>query len=144
LPDPVPAELREERRARFMAVQEKISRKRLKRKIGKTLKVLVDTVDKLYRALCALSGDATLAAWDFLPRWPSLPRSERHVNVAKAFVVHPDRFDAVRGKKVVLVDDVMTTGASLHAAARALAQAGAAPRAARGRPDDCKCNACGA
>jgi ribosomal protein S12 methylthiotransferase len=46
LPDPVPAELREERRARFMAVQEKISRKRLKRKIGKTLKVLVDTVDK--------------------------------------------------------------------------------------------------
>ena len=56
----------------------------------------------------------------------SLPRSERHVNVAKAFVVHPDRFDAVRGKKVVLVDDVMTTGASLHAAARALAQAGAA------------------
>ncbi|OGA32459.1 MAG: ribosomal protein S12 methylthiotransferase [Betaproteobacteria bacterium RIFCSPLOWO2_12_FULL_64_23] len=46
LPGPVPAELREERRARFMAVQEKISRKRLKRKIGKTLKVLVDTVDK--------------------------------------------------------------------------------------------------
>jgi ribosomal protein S12 methylthiotransferase len=46
LPDPVPAELREERRARLMAVQEKISRKRLKRRIGKTLKVLVDTVDK--------------------------------------------------------------------------------------------------
>ena len=46
LPDPVPAELREERRARFMAVQEKISRRRLKRKIGKTLKVLIDTVDK--------------------------------------------------------------------------------------------------
>ena len=45
LPDAVPAELREERRARFMAVQEKISRKRLKRKIGKTLKVLVDAVD---------------------------------------------------------------------------------------------------
>ena len=45
LPDPVPAGLREERRARFMAVQEKISRKRLKRKVGKTLKVLVDTID---------------------------------------------------------------------------------------------------
>ena len=28
-----------------MAAQEKISRKRLKRKIGKTLKVLIDTVD---------------------------------------------------------------------------------------------------
>jgi ribosomal protein S12 methylthiotransferase len=46
LPDPVPAELREERRGRFMQVQEKISRRRLKRKIGKTLKVLVDAVDK--------------------------------------------------------------------------------------------------
>jgi ribosomal protein S12 methylthiotransferase len=46
LPDPLPEALREERRARFMAVQEKISRKRLKRKIGKTLKVLVDTADK--------------------------------------------------------------------------------------------------
>ena len=46
LPGAVPAELREERRARFMAMQEKISRKRLKRRIGTTLKVLVDTVDK--------------------------------------------------------------------------------------------------
>jgi ribosomal protein S12 methylthiotransferase len=46
LPDPVPEELREERRGRFMQVQEKISRRRLKRRIGKTLKVLVDTVDK--------------------------------------------------------------------------------------------------
>ncbi len=56
----------------------------------------------------------------------SLPRSERSANVANAFVVHPGRFHAVQGKKVVLIDDVMTTGASLHAAARALAQAGAA------------------
>ena len=46
LPDPVPEELREERRARFMQVQERISRKRLKRKLGKTLKVLVDAVDR--------------------------------------------------------------------------------------------------
>ena len=46
LPDPVPVELREERRARFMAVQEKISRRRLKCKIGKTLKVLVDALDQ--------------------------------------------------------------------------------------------------
>jgi ComF family protein len=55
-----------------------------------------------------------------------LPRSERYANVAHAFAVHPDWFTALRGKKVVLVDDVMTTGASLHAAAQALAQAGAA------------------
>lgn len=38
---------------------------------------LIDTVDKLYRALCALSGDATLARWDFVPRWACLPEDER-------------------------------------------------------------------
>jgi len=42
LPDPVPRELREERRKRFMDVQAKISREKLKAKIGRTLKVLVD------------------------------------------------------------------------------------------------------
>ena len=56
----------------------------------------------------------------------SLPRTERHANMAGAFAVHPDWFAALRGKKVVVVDDVMTTGASLHAAAHALAQAGVA------------------
>jgi ribosomal protein S12 methylthiotransferase len=39
---PVPQELREERRARFMAVQEKISARRLQQKIGSTLVVLID------------------------------------------------------------------------------------------------------
>jgi ribosomal protein S12 methylthiotransferase len=42
LPDPVPDEVKEERRARFMAVQERISAARLKQKVGKTLTVLVD------------------------------------------------------------------------------------------------------
>jgi len=42
LPDPVPEDVREERRKRFMDVQAKISRDKLKAKVGKTLKVLVD------------------------------------------------------------------------------------------------------
>jgi len=42
LPDPVPDEVREERRARFMAVQEKISTRRLQAKVGSTLDVLID------------------------------------------------------------------------------------------------------
>ena len=42
LPDSVPEEVKEERRARFMAVQEKISAERLKRKVGRELTVLVD------------------------------------------------------------------------------------------------------
>ena len=63
---------------------------------------------------------------DTLPQ-SSLPHPQRQANVAQAFVVHPDRFAALRGKKVLLLDDVMTTGASLHAAAGALLHAGAQP-----------------
>ncbi len=44
LPDPVPEEIREERRARLMGIQEGISRSRLKQKIGKVLNVLIDEV----------------------------------------------------------------------------------------------------
>src|SRR5476649_513619 len=57
LPDPVPDELREERRARFMQAQAGISERRLKRKVGKTLEVLVDSVDKK-GALARSSADA--------------------------------------------------------------------------------------
>jgi ribosomal protein S12 methylthiotransferase len=46
LPDPVPEPVKQERQARFMAVQEKISAARLKRKIGQTLTVLVDEAGK--------------------------------------------------------------------------------------------------
>jgi ribosomal protein S12 methylthiotransferase len=42
LPDPVPEELKEERRARFMAEQERISLTKLKSKVGRVLTVLVD------------------------------------------------------------------------------------------------------
>jgi ribosomal protein S12 methylthiotransferase len=42
LPDAVPPEVREERRARFMAAQAKISAKKLKAKVGRTIDVLVD------------------------------------------------------------------------------------------------------
>jgi ribosomal protein S12 methylthiotransferase len=42
LPQPVPEEVKEERRARFMKVQERISCNKLKKKLGTTLRVLVD------------------------------------------------------------------------------------------------------
>jgi ribosomal protein S12 methylthiotransferase len=42
LPGAVPAEVQEERRARFMVFQEKISREKLRRKVGKSVKVLID------------------------------------------------------------------------------------------------------
>jgi ribosomal protein S12 methylthiotransferase len=44
LPDPVPDEIREDRRRRFMETQAAISRERLAAKVGRTCQVLVDEV----------------------------------------------------------------------------------------------------
>jgi ribosomal protein S12 methylthiotransferase len=44
LPDHVPEDVKEERRARFMAAQAKISARRLSGRIGRTLDVLVDSI----------------------------------------------------------------------------------------------------
>jgi predicted amidophosphoribosyltransferase len=60
------------------------------------------------------------------PSQRSLPRAERLANLVGAFAVEPLRAKELRGQRVVLIDDVMTSGASLHMAARVLRQAGVA------------------
>ena len=56
----------------------------------------------------------------------ALGRRQRAENVRGAFAVDPLRAAQVSGRRVLLVDDVMTSGASLFAAAQALRAAGAA------------------
>lgn len=46
LPNAVPEELREERRGRVMLLQETISKKRLQAKVGNTIRVLIDEVNR--------------------------------------------------------------------------------------------------
>ena len=46
LPGAVPEAVREERRGRVMELQEGISKKRLQAKVGKTIRVLIDNVDR--------------------------------------------------------------------------------------------------
>jgi ComF family protein len=60
------------------------------------------------------------------PPQHGLPRAERLKNVRGAYAVDPLNAPLLQGRRVVLVDDVMTTGASLREAAQALRAAGAA------------------
>ena len=60
------------------------------------------------------------------PSQSALARKERLASVKDAFAVDPLLAGRVRGKRIVLVDDVMTSGASIYAAALALRAAGAA------------------
>jgi ComF family protein len=77
-----------------------------------------------------LAGDAVHVAPRWLARTRDTPpqvgqgREERQANVADAFIC-PDPA-AVRGQRVLLLDDVATTGATLDACARTLRAAGAA------------------
>ena len=57
LPGHVPEEVKAERRARFMAVQEHVSARRLARRVGTTMRVLVDEVDGA-KAVARSSADA--------------------------------------------------------------------------------------
>ena len=55
-----------------------------------------------------------------------LSRLQRAANVQGAFKVAQDRRHLIAGRRIVLVDDVLTSGATSNAAARALLRAGAA------------------
>jgi ComF family protein len=52
--------------------------------------------------------------------------AERAAEVAEAFALRPLRADAVRGRRVLLIDDVLTSGATANECARTLLAAGAA------------------
>jgi ComF family protein len=55
-----------------------------------------------------------------------LSQSERALNVQGAFRVPPEGKAEISGRRIVLVDDVLTSGATVDACARALLRAGAA------------------
>lgn len=59
------------------------------------------------------------------PSQAGLTRAERLRNLRGAFALEPSRAAELQGGRVLLIDDVMTTGASLGAAAQVLRAAGA-------------------
>ena len=60
------------------------------------------------------------------PQQVGLSQSARAQNVQGAFRVPPDGKAEVAGRRLILVDDVLTSGATMDACARALLRAGAA------------------
>ena len=59
------------------------------------------------------------------PPQASLPLKERIKNIKGAFKVKADKLDKLQGKRIAIIDDVMTTGASLNELAKTLKKAGA-------------------
>lgn len=60
------------------------------------------------------------------PSQAGLSARERRLNVRAAFDVRPERANTIEAARIVLVDDVFTTGATLGACSRALKKASAA------------------
>jgi ComF family protein len=60
------------------------------------------------------------------PHQLALAPAARAGNVRGAFAIAPQRRDELRGRRIALVDDVVTAGATAAEAARTLLQAGAA------------------
>ncbi|MBM3546683.1 MAG: ComF family protein [Alphaproteobacteria bacterium] len=84
----------------------------------------------LAQALAAATGRICIP--DLLKRTRRTPsqghlsRSERQKNVAGAFRARTCHRDQIAGKRVLIVDDVLTTGATVRASTKALLAAGAA------------------
>lgn len=79
--------------------------------------------ERLSRTLSASDWSGVLVRRRNTPPQASLPPSARLANVRGAFRVRRGR--RIRGKRVLLVDDVMTTGATCQEAAATLLRAGA-------------------
>lgn len=85
---------------------------------------------ELARRLSRLAGiparpDVLLRLVD-APHQQGLPRAQRLQQARGAYAVAPRAMPSLRGHRVALVDDVLTTGATAQAAASALLRAGAA------------------
>ena len=60
----------------------------------------------------------------FTPTQTRLNKAERKLNVSGAFGINPKYTDKLRGKNILLTDDVITTGATILECASALKAAG--------------------
>ena len=81
---------------------------------------------ELARRLCQTQNRADLYQPDLLIRKRHTPsmghmrRADRRANVKGAFTIRPEHGPVAAGRDILLIDDVMTTGATLESCARSL------------------------
>lgn len=59
------------------------------------------------------------------PHQTGLKRADRKLNLKKAFIISPERVNEIKNKRVLLVDDVLTTSSTLQECASVLLESGA-------------------
>jgi ComF family protein len=100
-----------------------LHRLRLLRRRFNQAAILADELSRLCGRPCIT--DALIRVKQ-TPQQVGLTRDQRQRNMTAAFTVPIRRTDALQGLRIVLIDDVITTGATGNACARALLAAGAA------------------
>jgi len=99
-----------------------LSRTRLRERGYNQAQCLAEVLSPLWH--CPVWSDVLVRMRDTRSQVRLTP-SERAVNVSRAFAVPAGRQAQLRGAHLVLVDDVVTTAATLNAAAEALVAGGA-------------------
>ncbi|MDV6343243.1 30S ribosomal protein S12 methylthiotransferase RimO [Nitrosomonas sp. Is37] len=89
LPNHIPPELQQERLARLMALQEKISAQRLAQKVGKTIQVLVDEVDEQGAVARSHADAPEIDGLVYVENGHSLQQGD----VVKVRITHSDEHD---------------------------------------------------
>ena len=82
LPGALPDDVREARRTEFMKVQERVSKKRLARKVGKTVKVLIDALNA-DGAVARSSADAPEIDGNVFIDWPERRADQARLKVGE-------------------------------------------------------------
>lgn len=100
-----------------------LSAERLRERGFNQAALLARALARLPNAPCCASQ--LLLRTRHTPAQSGLQRAQRLRNLGGAFEVPAQRAAHIAGQRVVLVDDIMTTGATLNAAAQALRLAGA-------------------
>jgi competence protein ComFC len=93
--------------------------------ISKQLTKAISTHTKLSKNL-SVRTDFLYKKRHTLPQ-STLSRKQRLENLKNCFDIHTDKTEQIKGKKIILIDDVTTTGSTILEAKAALEKAGSGP-----------------